>query len=47
MGIDVLHDHLLLLERLEAVYPDVTGGSIENTVDGCGQVPAGKTNIGK
>jgi hypothetical protein len=40
VGIDVLQDHLLLLQRLEAVHTDVAGGGVEHTVDRRGQVPA-------
>ena len=40
MSIDVLQDHLLLLERLEAVHPDIAGGCIKHTIDRRGQVSA-------
>src|ERR1700733_13645403 len=40
MSIDVLQDHLLLLQRLEAVYPDVAGRGVKHSVNRCGQVPA-------
>jgi hypothetical protein len=36
---DVLLDHLLLLERFEAVHADIAGGRVQRAVDRRRQVP--------
>jgi len=40
MSIDVLQDRLLLLQRLEAMHPDVASRGVKHSVNRCGQVPA-------
>jgi hypothetical protein len=45
VGVDVLQDHLLLLQRLEAVAADVAGRGAKYSVYGSRQVPAPALSI--